>query len=96
MLGLTDDLVSVMPWRRVVIEAATAAAFTWVVTAQLDAPIRLAAIGVAAVCVPVAINALNLVDNADGLASLLSIVTATTLAAIVATVGFPSGAGTLA
>jgi UDP-GlcNAc:undecaprenyl-phosphate GlcNAc-1-phosphate transferase len=96
LLGLTDDLRSVTPRRRLVIEAATAAAFTWIVTPAFDAPIRIAAIAVAAVCVPVAINAVNLVDNADGLASLLSIVTAATLAAIVATVGIPSEGGVIA
>ncbi len=96
IVGLADDLVSVSPTRRLLVEAATAAAFTWIVTTGFEPPIRIAAIAVAAVCVPVAINAVNLVDNADGLASLLSIVTAATLAAIVATVGIPSEAGSMA
>jgi UDP-GlcNAc:undecaprenyl-phosphate GlcNAc-1-phosphate transferase len=95
-LGLIDDLASIAPSRRLIVEAAVGAGFTWAVTAALDPPIRVAAIAVAAVCVPVAVNAVNLVDNADGLASLLSIVTAGTLAAIVATVGIPSDAGTTA
>jgi UDP-GlcNAc:undecaprenyl-phosphate/decaprenyl-phosphate GlcNAc-1-phosphate transferase len=96
VLGLVDDLASVGPWRRLFLEGLTAAAFTWLVTSQLDVPIRIAAIVVATACVPVAINAVNLVDNADGLASLLSIVTAATLAAIVATVGIPSQGGSIA
>jgi UDP-GlcNAc:undecaprenyl-phosphate GlcNAc-1-phosphate transferase len=96
VLGLVDDLASIGPWRRLVVEALTAAAFTWLVTPQLDVPIRIAAIVVATACVPVAINAVNLVDNADGLASLLSIVTAATLAAIVAAVGIPSDGGSIA
>ena len=96
VLGLVDDLGSVGPRWRLSVEAATAAGFTWLVTPELDAPIRIAAIAVATVCLPVAINALNLVDNADGLASLLSIVTAGTLAAIVAAVGIPSDAGSMA
>ncbi len=96
LLGLVDDLATVGPRLRLLIEAATAAVFTWLVTPELDAPIRIAAIAVATVCLPVAINALNLVDNADGLASLLSIVTAGTLAAIVAAVGLPGEAGTMA
>ena len=96
LVGLADDLVSVSPTRRLLIEAATAAAFTWVVTTGFEPPIRIAAIAVASISVPVAINAVNLVDNADGLASLLSIITAATLAAIVATVGIPSEAGSMA
>lgn len=96
VLGLVDDLASIGPWRRLVIEGLTAAAFTWFVTPNLDGPIRIAAIVVATACVPVAINALNLVDNADGLASLLSVVTAVTLAAIAATVGVSSLGGSIA
>ena len=92
MLGLVDDLASIGPLRRLLVEAATAGTFAWLVTPELEGPIRIAAVTVATVCVPVAINAVNLVDNADGLASLLSIVTALTLAAIVAAVGFPSEA----
>jgi UDP-GlcNAc:undecaprenyl-phosphate/decaprenyl-phosphate GlcNAc-1-phosphate transferase len=95
-LGLIDDVGYVPPLRRVLVEAATAAAFAWAVTPQLDPPIRLAAIFLATVCLPVAINAVNLVDNTDGLASLLSTLTAVTLAAIVAVVGIPSDAGAIA
>ncbi len=96
VLGLIDDIGTISPARRLAVEAATAAAFAWFVTSELDAPIRIAAIVVATLCVPVAINAVNLVDNADGLAALLSIVTALTLGAIVATVGIPTDGGALA
>jgi UDP-GlcNAc:undecaprenyl-phosphate GlcNAc-1-phosphate transferase len=96
LLGLGDDIGSISPARRLLVEAATAAAFAWLVTPDLDAPIRIAAIAVATICLPVAINAVNLVDNADGLAALLSIITALTLAAIVATVGIPTGGGAFA
>jgi UDP-GlcNAc:undecaprenyl-phosphate GlcNAc-1-phosphate transferase len=41
-------------------------------------------VAVAAACVPVAINATNLVDNADGLASLLTTITGAALAGMVA------------
>ncbi|HEX5015814.1 MAG TPA: MraY family glycosyltransferase [Candidatus Limnocylindrales bacterium] len=89
-LGLADDLRYVPPILRVLIEAVTAAAMTWLVTPMLEPPIRVAAIALATVCIPVAVNAVNLVDNADGLASLLSIVTALTLAAIGIAVAVPS------
>jgi UDP-GlcNAc:undecaprenyl-phosphate GlcNAc-1-phosphate transferase len=95
-LGLVDDIGSISPGRRLLVEAATAGAFAWFVTLNLDAPIRIAAIVVATLCVPVAINAVNLVDNADGLAALLSIVTALTLGAVAATVGIPTDGGALA
>jgi UDP-GlcNAc:undecaprenyl-phosphate GlcNAc-1-phosphate transferase len=96
ILGLVDDIGSISPLRRLLVEAATAAAFAWLVTDELDTPIRMAAIAVATISVPVAINAVNLVDNADGLAALLSIITAVTLAAIAATVGIPPDGGAIA
>jgi UDP-GlcNAc:undecaprenyl-phosphate GlcNAc-1-phosphate transferase len=96
VLGLSDDLRSISPLRRLVVEAGTAAVFAWLVTSELEAPIRIAAIAVATIALPVAINAVNLVDNADGLAAILSIVTAVTLAAIAATVGIPTEGGLIA
>jgi UDP-GlcNAc:undecaprenyl-phosphate GlcNAc-1-phosphate transferase len=96
LLGLGDDLGSISPLRRLLVEAGTGAAFAWLVTSELDTPIRIAAIAVATIALPVAINAVNLVDNADGLAALLSIVTALTLGAIVATVGIPTEGGVMA
>jgi UDP-GlcNAc:undecaprenyl-phosphate GlcNAc-1-phosphate transferase len=95
-LGLIDDLGSITPSRRVIVEVATSVAFAWIVTTELEPPIRFAAIAVAAFSIPVAINAVNLVDNADGLAALLSIITAATLAAISATVGIPTEGGVVA
>ena len=96
LLGLADDLGSISPFRRILVEAGTAASFAWIVTTDLEPPIRIAAIAVATISLPVAINAVNLVDNADGLAAILSIVTAATLAAIVATVGIPTEGGLIA
>jgi UDP-GlcNAc:undecaprenyl-phosphate/decaprenyl-phosphate GlcNAc-1-phosphate transferase len=84
LLGLADDVASVSPRRRLLVEVLVGAAFATVVSGELDPPLRLAAIAVAAACVPVAINATNLVDNADGLASLLSAVSGLALAGIVA------------
>lgn len=92
-LGLADDLGSVSAPRRLAVEAIVAAAFATAVSAELAVPIRLAAIAVAAACVPVAINATNLVDNADGLASLLSAVSGAALAGIVAVAGIGTAGG---
>jgi UDP-N-acetylmuramyl pentapeptide phosphotransferase/UDP-N-acetylglucosamine-1-phosphate transferase len=96
VLGLVDDLGSISPSRRLITEAVAAAAFAFLVTSALEPPIRIAAIAVSAICVPVAINAVNLVDNADGLAASLSFITAVTLAAIVAAVGIETEGGMLA
>jgi UDP-GlcNAc:undecaprenyl-phosphate GlcNAc-1-phosphate transferase len=96
ILGLADDIGTISPSRRLIVEAVTAATFAWLVTSDLDTSIRIAAIAMTAICLPVAINAVNLVDNADGLAALLSIITAATLAAIVATVVIPSDGGAFA
>jgi len=96
LIGLIDDIGSISPYRRLAAEAAIAAAFAWLVTMDLETPIRIAAIAVATICLPVAINAVNLVDNADGLAALLCIVTGVTLQAIVAAVGIPTNGGIFA
>ena len=63
--------------------------FVAAISADLDTTTRIFAIAIAAIAVPLAMNATNLVDNADGLASSLSAVTALTLAGIgiVAAVG---------
>jgi UDP-GlcNAc:undecaprenyl-phosphate GlcNAc-1-phosphate transferase len=83
-LGLADDLGSVSAPTRLSVEALVAVGFAIAVSGELDLPIRLAAVAVAAACVPVAINATNLVDNADGLASLLTTITGAALAGMVA------------
>jgi len=93
-LGLADDLRQVGPVTRLLIEASIGAAFALAVTMTFDAQIRLAAVLVATVAMPVAINATNLVDNADGLAASLSFVTAASLALLASVSGDPA-VGTL-
>jgi UDP-GlcNAc:undecaprenyl-phosphate/decaprenyl-phosphate GlcNAc-1-phosphate transferase len=95
LLGLTDDLRSVSPPWRVLIEVGVGAAFGAAVTSELPPPLRFAAIAVAAAGVPVAVNATNLVDNADGLASLLSAASGAALAGIVAVAGIQTAGGAL-
>ena len=95
-LGLVDDLGTVSPRSRLLVESGVAVVFTLVVTQDLDAPMRTAAILVAAVSFPVVINATNLVDNADGLAGILSLVTALALAAINGWTGVHSVGGPIA
>jgi UDP-GlcNAc:undecaprenyl-phosphate GlcNAc-1-phosphate transferase len=92
-LGFADDVGSVTPSRRVLIEAAVGATFAAAVTSELAPQLRLAAVAVAAATVPVAVNATNLVDNADGLASLLSLVSGATLGGIVAFGGIDTSGG---
>lgn len=92
-LGFADDVGSVAPSRRVLIEAGVGAAFAVAVTGDLAPQLRLAAVAVAAASIPVAVNATNLVDNADGLASLLSAVSGATLAGIVAVGGIDTSGG---
>jgi len=92
-LGFADDVGSVAPLRRVLIEAAVGATFAAAVTSELAPQLRFAAVAVAAATVPVAVNATNLVDNADGLASLLSLVSGATLAGIVAVGGIETAGG---
>lgn len=89
-LGLADDLRSVPPPLRLIVEAVVGAAFTFAVTGALDPSLRLAAVGLAAVAVPVAVNATNIVDNADGLAASLSLATAITLAGVAVASGLVS------
>ena len=89
-LGLMVDLRSVSPPVRLLIEAGVGSAFTIAVTGALDPSLRLAAVVLAAVAVPVAVNATNLVDNADGLAASLSLATAVTLAGVAIATGLAS------
>lgn len=95
-LGLTDDLRYVAPTVRLLIEAGVGIAFTIAVTGALDPSLRLAAVGIAAVAVPVAVNATNIVDNSDGLAASLSFATAVTLAGIAIATGLSSASVPLA
>jgi UDP-GlcNAc:undecaprenyl-phosphate GlcNAc-1-phosphate transferase len=94
-LGLADDIAYVPPQWRVLIEVAAGASFAAAVSGELAPPIRLGAIAVAAACVPVAINATNLVDNADGLASAMSTISGTALGGIAAVAGISTAGGAL-
>jgi UDP-GlcNAc:undecaprenyl-phosphate GlcNAc-1-phosphate transferase len=95
-LGLADDLGSVSPFVRLSIEGVAAIAFVGAVSGGLEPSLRLAAILVAAVAFPVAINATNLVDNADGLAASLSVVTALVLAGLGLVAGYTAEGSGLA
>jgi UDP-GlcNAc:undecaprenyl-phosphate GlcNAc-1-phosphate transferase len=94
-LGLADDVGSVSARLRLLVEVLVGAAFATAVSGDLAPPLRVAAIAVAAACVPVAINATNLVDNADGLASILSALSGIALAGIVAAGGIETAGGAL-
>lgn len=94
-LGLADDFRYVSPPVRLLIEAGVGIAFTIAVTGALDPSLRLAAVVLAAVAVPVAVNATNLVDNADGLAASLSLATALTLAGVAIATGLASMSASL-
>jgi UDP-GlcNAc:undecaprenyl-phosphate GlcNAc-1-phosphate transferase len=95
MLGLADDIGSVSARRRLLVEVLVGVAFATAVSGDLAPPLRLAAIAVAAACLPVAVNATNLVDNADGLASILSAVSGIALAGIVAFGGIETAGGAI-
>lgn len=95
VLGLVDDIASVSAPRRLLVEVLVGVGFATAASGDLAPPLRLAAIAVAAACVPVAINATNLVDNADGLASLLSAVSGIALAGIVAFGGIETAGGAM-
>jgi UDP-GlcNAc:undecaprenyl-phosphate GlcNAc-1-phosphate transferase len=81
VLGLIDDVRGSRPFVKLGAEAAVGGIFAAVVTTELPIQLRIAGVLVAIFAVPVAVNATNLVDNADGLAASLSLVTAGTLAA---------------
>jgi UDP-GlcNAc:undecaprenyl-phosphate GlcNAc-1-phosphate transferase len=79
LVGLVDDLRTISAVVRLLIEAAVGAAFVWFVSVGLTTELRVAAVLLAAVAIPVAVNATNLTDNADGLAATLALATAATL-----------------
>ena len=80
-IGLIDDIGKISPVARLAGEAGLGATFVWVVGGSLEPELRLAAVLLGAIAIPVAMNATNLTDNADGLAATLALVTAGTLAA---------------
>jgi UDP-GlcNAc:undecaprenyl-phosphate GlcNAc-1-phosphate transferase len=79
LVGLIDDLRGLPPAFRLLAEAAIGVGF--VLTIPVDAAPLVVVLGVAlaAIAFPFAANATNLVDNADGLAAALSVVTALVL-----------------
>jgi UDP-GlcNAc:undecaprenyl-phosphate GlcNAc-1-phosphate transferase len=79
-LGLVDDLRTLSPALRLVVEAAVGVAFTWLVLDGTEPVLRLVAGAAAGIAFPLVVNATNLVDNADGSAASLSSATALTLA----------------
>jgi len=79
VLGLWDDRGDVSPRRRLAVEAALGALVAGLVTADLPQPFPVLATLLGLLAVPAAVNATNLVDNADGLAASLSTITAVTL-----------------
>lgn len=88
MLGLRDDLSVVSPRTRLGVQAVVGIVFAAAVTS--GHPAFLLAVPLAGLAMPLAVNATNMVDNADALAATLSVVTATTLAGLAAAV-VPSG-----
>lgn len=78
-VGLADDLRHISAMRRLAMEGLVGGAFVAVVSDGLTPELRVAAVILGVVAVPVAVNATNLTDNADGLAATLSIATAGTL-----------------
>jgi UDP-GlcNAc:undecaprenyl-phosphate GlcNAc-1-phosphate transferase len=79
ILGLADDLADVSPASRLAIEAVAGALVVGLLWAD-QGPIALLGAGIAAVTIPLCVNATNMVDNADGLAAGLSIITGLALA----------------
>lgn len=95
-VGLADDLRHVPAVHRLVIEAIVGAVFVAAVTGGLTTELRIAAVLLASVAIPVAVNATNLTDNADGLAATLSIATAGTLVAAGALAGLDTKTASVA
>lgn len=95
-LGLMDDIRYVSPRVRVLVEAATGIAFAIAVTSALEPSLRLSAVALTGVAVPVATNATNIVDNSDGLAASLSLITAVTLAGVAVAAGLSESVALLA
>lgn len=94
-LGFVDDLRTVPPTFRLLIEALVGAGFTLAVLDGTDPPLRLLAGAAAGIAFPLVINATNLVDNADGSAASLSTATALTLALAAGLSGLPGAATVL-
>src|SRR4051794_12975750 len=86
-LGFADDRGEVSPTLRLALEGGVGAVAALVITGHQDPLLVVGATLVALVAVPLAVNATNLVDNADGLAAALSTVTALTLAAAAVILG---------
>jgi UDP-GlcNAc:undecaprenyl-phosphate/decaprenyl-phosphate GlcNAc-1-phosphate transferase len=95
-LGLVDDLRRIPARNRLLVEAVVGGAFVWTVSDGLTPELRIAAVLLGAVAIPVAVNATNLTDNADGLAATLTIASAATLAAAATIGGLGSIAGPVA
>ncbi len=93
-VGFVDDLRTLSPRLRLVIEALAGAAFTVLVLDGSEPILRIVAGAAAAVAFPLVINATNLVDNADGSAASLSVTTAACLAGA-AWVGGLNGSATV-
>jgi UDP-GlcNAc:undecaprenyl-phosphate/decaprenyl-phosphate GlcNAc-1-phosphate transferase len=89
-IGFLDDFRGSGALLRLGAEAIVGASFAFAVTADLPVQLRVVAVLVATFAIPVAVNATNLVDNADGLAASLSLVTAGTLAATGSIAGLSS------
>jgi UDP-GlcNAc:undecaprenyl-phosphate/decaprenyl-phosphate GlcNAc-1-phosphate transferase len=78
IVGLLDDRAPISPRTRLTIQASIGVAFALVTFAAHPAWPGVAVL--AAVAIPLAVNATNMVDNADGLAASLSLATALALA----------------
>jgi UDP-GlcNAc:undecaprenyl-phosphate GlcNAc-1-phosphate transferase len=79
-LGFADDVRTLPPTLRLLVEALAGTGFTLVVLDGTDPLLRFVAGAAAGIAFPLVINATNLVDNADGSAASLSTATALTLA----------------
>jgi UDP-GlcNAc:undecaprenyl-phosphate/decaprenyl-phosphate GlcNAc-1-phosphate transferase len=95
-LGLVDDLHRLPARNRLIVEGVVGGVFVWVVTEGLTPELRIAAVALGTIAIPVAVNATNLTDNADGLASTLTLASAGTLAAAATIGGLDSVAGSVA
>lgn len=95
VLGVAADLTTIGPLPRLALQGGTAVAFVALVSDGLDLPTRVMAVAIGAVAVPLAMNATNLVDNADGLAASLSAVTGLTTATLAVTTGIGGSAAVL-
>ena len=94
-LGFIDDVRTLTPTLRLIVEALAGAVFTLVVLDGSDPLLRLVAGAAAGIAFPLVINATNLVDNADGSAASLSTATAVTLALAAHLAGLDGSAAVL-